>query len=252
MSFPYGTTYGKRGQQREKETSLIGGNPLGTVMVLPDGSLFVHAKAGGTIAAARLVQQDPTSTTYDADIAVAVAAAVGASSVSLTNAAATLAADRFAKGTMHVNDEAGEAFAYGIRTQGAATTTEDFTVELEEGDEIVVALTTSSQVGLRENAYDSVLISPATFTGMPVGVTPLPVVVDDFFWLQVYGRCALLSDAVIWIAGQPIVPSFTVAGSARTKPTVQTASGVSGVVGWAENVSASGEHGLAFLTIGAR
>lgn len=255
MPFLYGITTGNYGDEKVKSTSPFGNNPLGTVMILPDGRLFVMALAAGTIGVGKLAQQEVTSTTYDADIAVQAAWAAGAKSGVLTNAGAPLVVDTYLDGTMRVNDQAGEGFQYRIQKHDVATTTEDFTVFLHPDDPIITALTTSSQVGLRKTPYDDVIIWPASSgTGICLGVTCIDVVSGDYFWAQVYGSATILSDAVVLAAGQPVVPSFSVAGACRrayTAAGIFTTSGSKHIIGWAEDISASGEYGKVFLTLGA-
>ena len=223
-------------------------------MHLPDGRSFVWCKAAGTIPAGQLVAQDPTSTTYDNALVVPTARAIGASLVTLTNAVATLAKNKFADGYMHTESSTGLGYDYKIKSQTAATTTGAISVTLYENDTIRIALATTSKAGLRRHPCDSVVVWPTTATGIPIGVTKVAVVSGDYFWAQTYGMCALLSDAVVWRVGDPLRPSFSVAGAARVSGSVATGgvttSGSRAIIGFAGDISVSAEYQMAFLTIG--
>lgn len=230
------------------------GRQLGVRMHLPDGRSFVWCKSAGTIGAGKLVAQDPTSTTYDNGLVVPTARAIGASLVTLTNAVATLAVNKFKEGYLHIESSIGLGYDYKIKSQVAATTTGAISITLHENDGIRIALTTASKAGLRRHPCDAVVEWPTTATGIPIGVTKVAVVSGDYFWAQTYGLAALLSDAVVWRVGAPIKPSFSVAGAARdANPVAGTASTTSGskaVIGWAPDISVSAEYQMAFLTIG--
>jgi len=232
------------------------GRDLGVRGETPDGRSFVWAKGGGTIGAGKVVAESATSTTYDNALVVPTARAIGIKVITLTNAAATLAADRFKDGMLMITKLIGLGHQYRISAQAAATTTGAITVTLADDDGLFVALDTSSLAGMRQNPYQDVIIWPTTYTGVPVGVTPCAVSDNDYFWLQVYGPCLILSDAVVWVAGQPIKPSFSVAGAARTGVIASgvnaTTSGSKAIIGWARDVSVSADYAAAFLTIGAR
>ena len=247
---------GKYGWEKIVKNDNSRGRALGTVMVLPDGRKFVWTKAGGTIGAGKLAQESATSTTYDNALVVPTARAIGIKTITLTNAAATLAVDRFKDGMLMITKSTGLGYQYRIKSQAAATTTQAITVVIADDDGLGVALTTTSEAVMRQNPYQDVVIWPTTATGVPVGVTPVGVVDNDYFWLQVYGACLLLSDAVVWRVGAPIKPSFSVAGAARdANPVAGTASTTSGskaVIGWARDVSVSADYGAMFLTIGAK
>ena len=252
MSFPLAVPL-KAGMEKDTTSTNRRGRSIGTRGIMPDGREFVWSKAAATaIITGALCQQQATSATYDADIAVATAEAAGSVSIGLTNAGATLAVNTFQYGFMHVNDVDGEGHNYLIKSHTAATTTQGITVTLAEDDGIKVALTTSSQVGLRKHPYDAVIIYPTTLTGIPIGVTPIAITASHYFWMQTYGSCTALSDAVIGITGQPVVPSFSVAGAVRVQPKVYTTSGNRAVAGMWQNISVSTEYGLIFLTLGSR
>ena len=70
MGFP-NIVFGSYGDQYTTSSTPIGGNPLGTMMILPDGCEFVHAQCGGTtpLAAANLQQESVVDSNCIIDLA---------------------------------------------------------------------------------------------------------------------------------------------------------------------------------------
>lgn len=187
--------------------------PLGT-KYLPFGDLgpvFRYSKAGATGLAAGVLCQTAIPDSNEVAIAVATAAAIGALSVEVT-AGAAVTAGYFNEGWMVVYEDAGIGHTYKIKsheTMGAGGT---MTVNLDPMNPIKIALTTSSKVSLLKNKYDGLLINPTTLTGVPVGVTPVAVTANYYFWLCVRGVCGTLIDGAIAI-GNNVQPSNGTAGS---------------------------------------
>jgi hypothetical protein len=253
MAFPH-TIYGKFGDEKVTRTAQ-GAKKLGTRMELPDGRVFYYAKANGVIGAGKLVmQKDHTHSSHIKDLAVAAAAAVGATAINFTNAGAAIAADAFKDGLVFVNDVDGEGHAYVIRTNLAITTTATGNLTLEEDDSIAEALTTSSQIGLRTNKFlDCELYDNTDIDGIPLGVAPTEIADNEFFWCQTWGSAAVLTSGTV-ILGKLVLPKGTGAtsdGAVRARATASALSTDKGFpqVGIVESVAATTEYSLIFLTI---
>ena len=114
---------------------------------------------------------------------------------------------------------------------------------LEDGDPIITALTTSSEVTLIANQYNGVIIHAATETGVPVGVSVKAVTASQFGWIQTRGTVSCLSDATVTTTGDGVAASATTDGA----NTVGT--GVLSPIGYALTAGVSTEYRPIFLTI---
>lgn len=198
--------------------------------------VFYYAYAGGVaLAAGKLVTMaNPAAET---DKAVEAAAAAGTYEVTVTTAAAQTA---LAEGYMAVNDAAGEGLMYRIKTSAANADTATST-DLVLYDPIVTALTTSSEVTLLPNQfYDLDIMDDVT--DPIVGVPPIPVTANYYFWCQTWGPCPVLQSGTD-AAGSIMVPHTT--DGAVTTQTAYT----SNIVGYQLVVGVSGEYRPVFLML---
>ena len=225
--------------------------PLGTRMELPDGRVFRYAKAGGVaLDIGKLMAAAVVTTGHIKDLAVAATAAIGDTSLTITNASTAITENQYAEGYVFFNTAAGQGQICTIRSHPAETTTSGSCVlRLEDEDALTVALTTSSKVGLRKNVYKDVIVSPTTITGIPIGVTPIAVTLNYYFWIQTWGPAAVLTNGVL-VLGQKVAPGETTPGSVDVTPTNATgAAGQEVDVGQTINLGATTEYSLIFLTI---
>ena len=224
--------------------------PLGTVMKSPDGREFVYARAGAVdLAAGRLVQQAVVVSGHGTDIVVAAAAAIGATSVTITNNTTAIAANDYAEGYLPINDEAGEGYEYKVKSHPAADATASCVLTLEDEDGLRVALTTASQVGLRKHECDGVLVAPTTPTGIVVGVTVRAVTAAYYCWLLKKGPKAVLTNGTL-IRGLGVCRSGTTAGAVDVYPLNSVdASGQEVMIGEVMTVGASTEYSLVNFNI---
>jgi len=209
---------------------------IGTRVQVGD-RVFYYAYAGGTaLAAGKLLEN--AALTPEVNKACGTAAAAGAYEVTnITTAAAQL---YLAEGYLSVNDGAGEGLTYKIKSSKANASTSTST-DVTLYDPIVTALTTSSEVTLMHSPYYDLDLS-ATITNHIVGVAPIPVTANYYFWCQTWGPCALLQTSTD-AAGSIMVP-HTTDGSVTTL-SVYT----SNIVGFNMVVGANTEYRLAWLRI---
>ena len=218
--------------------------------------MYRYAKCGGSaVTKGKLCQQAASGSDHIKDLAVAAAAAVGATTITITNGATTaITADMFKDGWVYVNDVDGEGQACRIKSNTAADTDASCTLTLYSDYALTTALTTDSQVGLRKNRYDSFVVNPTTPTGVPIGVTPRDFTASYYGWLQVSGPAAVLTHGTV-VVGKTVVPSISntpVAGAVEspvlTEGTPNTGANQP-VVGWVMSVAASTEYSLIDLKI---
>jgi len=209
---------------------------IGTRLQVGD-RVFYYAYAGGTaLAAGKLVEN--ASLTPEVNKACGTAAAAGAYEV--TNITTAAAQAYLAEGYLSVNDADGEGLTYKIKSSKANATTSTST-DVVLYDPIITALTTSSEVTLMHNPYWDLDIA-ATITNHIVGVPPIPVTANYYFWCQTWGPCAILQTGTD-AAGSILVPSTT--DGAVTSQTLYT----SNIVGFQLVVGVSGEYRLVWLRI---
>lgn len=244
MGFPVTTT----GPLAEiYATSAAQKYPLGQDIVTPDGRRYVYAKNGGVaLSVARAVQQSVVVSGHETALAVAADAAVGATSVTLTNATTAITANMYKSGYMFLKD--GQMLL--IKSHPAESTGSGSCVfTLVDEDALRVALTTASRAGLRKNRYDGVLVAPTTPTGVVAGVTVAAVSADYYCWLQTKGPANVLTNGTL-IRGLGIARSGTTPGAVDVYPLNSVgASGQEQMLGTVMTVGTTAEYSLVDLNI---
>ena len=187
-------------------------HPLGAVGMTPDGRCFRWAFAGEAIGAGQLVMQKGAVANHDMDLATAAAAAVGATTITVTLGATAASEDQYEDGAIYINDGAGEGHLYAIRSHPAADASASLVVTLHET--VREALTTGTSLsGLIENDYKDVEIYDADdIDGPALGVAPAEVANDEYFWLQTSGRAAVLIQGTV-VNGDAVEASQTTDGA---------------------------------------
>ena len=209
MAFTYGTLWGDYGDEKVTGTSQI--HPYGTRMVLPDGRVFYYGQTDGAQTAGAICQSAVGVANHDMDLAVNTAAA-GAKSLSVTVGGTAVTANQYADGYVYVNDGTGEGHIYKVRQHDAISSAGSGTINLYDGDAIVVAFEAATIVGLAKNPYKDFVVYPTTATGHAVGVAATDFDDDDFGWLQTWGPAAVLCD-VAFVIGNHVRVSDNTAGS---------------------------------------
>jgi len=209
MAFTYGTLWGDYGDEKVTGTSQI--HPYGTRMVLPDGRVFYYGQTDGAQTAGAICQSAVGVANHDMDLAVNTAAA-GAKSLSVTVGGTAVTANQYADGYVYVNDGTGEGHIYKVRQHDAISSAGSGTINLYDGDAIVVAFEAATIVGLAKNPYKDFVVYPTTATGHAVGVAATDFDDDDYGWLQTWGPAAVLCD-VAFVIGNHVRVSDNTAGS---------------------------------------
>lgn len=219
-------------------TSTTQQHALGELVQANDGRAYRYALAGATALVAGKLQQSAAQVTGDQNL-TAVAAAIG-DLVLASTTTVTWTANQYANGYAMITVTPGVGYQYKIAGHAAFTSAAPSVVL---SDAIQVALTTTSRIDIIKNAFDSVIVNPATASSAPIGVAVMPVPIAGYGWLQVLGVCNVLADGAI-TTGTTLVASNAVAGA------VEPFAGVQAVLGHAMSGIADTEYGAVKLIIG--
>lgn len=215
---------------------------LGSKAVTPDGRVFRYCKAGATALVAGKVYDAPIEVANHTNITV-VAGAAGATSFTATLGATAATVNQYAGGVAVVNDVDGQGFTYSIKSHLAVDSSGVITVELDDDEPIVTALTTSSQVTLVANPYNGVVVHATTEVSHPVGIGNTQITAAQFGWIQTRGAVAALCGAALQTIGASVAASDTVAGA------VEIGDGILAVLGHSITAGVATEYNPVFLTI---
>jgi len=184
------------------------------------------------------------TTTYQHDL-TPVAAAIGATQVTITTVTDTIAANLFAGGTLIISDGGasigqGEKYRIVSHTGGAAGA---LIFTLDRG--LSTAWTTSSRITICTNLYKAVIQAPVTTpTGMIVGVPTIAVTSEYYHWQQTWGLANVLNKTAL-TAGTNVLRDVTAAGSCAVDDGILTNEAI-GYSGWVTDTT---DSGLVFLQI---
>lgn len=223
-SFP-NVIYGGYGDDKKTHSASPGGMPLGQKMVLPDGRVFRLAKAGSATAlTAGVVVSTTAAVTGHGAIAgsglLASATATenlsGQNLVHLITKTVAVTKDQYAGGYMNVQLSAGNAEVYHIKANDSAATAARCKFELDENIKTAFAAG-STAVSLRKSAYtDAIVYATGTVIARIMGVTPAPVAVNQYFWVQRGGLASVRQSATVCVVGQGVFADTAIAGSVTT------------------------------------
>jgi hypothetical protein len=200
-------------------TELPSGLYLGSLQFGENGKAFRLVKAGGSaLVVGNTLQSSANATITDFDgLAVATAAAAGATQVTLTNGSTAVTANLLDGGTFVVSTSstasANIGEEYTIVGHGTATGGASLLVFLDRP--LRTALTTATTtVALRRSPWSGVVQSTGgAATGTPVGVAIYPIPASSFGWVQTKGVAGVLSDNSTFAVGSAVGPSVAVAGA---------------------------------------
>jgi len=161
--------------------------PLGFRVPLSDGRVFHYTEnASVALAAGKLIGSPLVFTEIERTITAA--AAQFATQVTYT-AVGTITSNQYQDGFLCVVDGAGEGLQYKIKSHPAIAAAATGTITLYDG--IITALDTTSDVMLLPSLYKDVILNPDVIL-KTLGVPPIPVTADYFFWTQTWGQALVL------------------------------------------------------------
>lgn len=235
-----GTFFGPAGEHFDDYASPSGGNagrfPAGHTLITPDKRTFRFTENDGTAEVAGDLYQSALPIANATEQVVDVATAIGATALSATLGATAAAVDLYAEGTVHSNKTTG--LGYGFRIRRAVATGDGhaavlasgvITVNLEPGETLQVALTTSSELTFTQNRHRVVLIHDSPPTASLAGVSPAVAAADRWYWSQTEGDAAVLTSGTL-VIGDLCVPSATVDGAVMPSAAFETDGPYVGVV----------------------
>ena len=190
---------------------------LGQRLRLEDNRIYRYAENFDTALITGSLVEGKPYVSGDNDLAVATAAAVGDTDLSIT-CTQTTAADYYAEGWCAVTKAAAAAAlgqAFQVRTH-IVLSAAAVTFYLKANTPVVVAIAAADEVGFTPCVYKDVVIAATTLAGMLAGVAHCALPADYFGWLQTGGVGAVKAatstvlgnhvDAITAAAGRAGVP----------------------------------------------
>jgi len=216
-----------------------------------DGRIFHYARAGSTaLVCGDLIQTavDCFTANEQQDLAIPTASAAGDNWIWATIGTDSVTEDQCKDGYIVISDGSaaqggGQIYQIDHHAASAAGNVQFFLY-----DKLEVLASTSAKAGLIQNPYRNVIQQPITTpTGFTVGVAPVAVTANYYFWLQTWGWCSCLNTGGL-VVGVQVVVGTAVAGSCATE--VAGASSVATpLIGMAGHTADDGDWALIYLQI---
>jgi hypothetical protein len=217
-------------------------HPLGFKMKATDGRVWRYGLADSNGSTAGQLYVSNANEANHANVTVQTAAAINATSVTVTLGATAATANEYADGLLIPSDVAPEGIAgFEIKSHPAADASATLALALKEP--LSEAFTTSSQVTLIHNPYRAVETT-TTQTIPPAGVASVDITASYYGWYQTRGPAAVLIDATAPAVGLSVTISDATAGAVETLD----ADGETNL-GYMLAAGVSGEFNPVFLTI---
>lgn len=168
-----------------------------------DEKMYRYARAGATALGAGVFTVGEAIAAAHQNEAILAAEAIGTKTLTVTVTAGTaIDENELQGGEFLINDATGEGHTYVIESNTAITTaTTEVNLTLKRG--LKVALDTTSEFTLIRNPMWGAIVS-TTLTLPLIGVTPIAVTADYYFWAQRVGNCSVLNDSTTMVTGQNI------------------------------------------------
>ena len=181
----------------------VQGAKLGEELTLPTNRVYRYAKNGIAPLAIGTVVQAVRPNEAHSNLTCAAAAAK-ATSITVTLGTAPANTNEYAEGYLFINDAAGQGYVYDVISHPFAAAAG--TLMLAIRDDVVAALTTSSQATLLQNVYDDVNKPYGGPWDIICGVVPVAVPANEYFWCQVRGPAVVLQEGAMF-AGRGVMAS---------------------------------------------
>lgn len=205
-------------RQQFDEISSTQKHPVGLRVFRPGtDEEFIYSQAGASDLNPGMLALAAADVDNHINIAVATNAAIGDQKVQVTLGATAATADQYRDGSLMVNDATGEGHKYLIESHPAADASASLWVTLKPETRIKVALVAgTSEVTLCRHP-NRLTVESATEENCAVGITPVSVTANYYYWAQVGGLACCLIDGTPAV-GTSMVPG-SVAGSLKAIPT---------------------------------
>jgi hypothetical protein len=231
-------------QQAARKVSADKLHRIGTIAETADGKVYRYAQAGASNLVAGNLQIGPSLVANHTNRTLATGSAIGSSTVSVPLGATAVAKDDYRDGYLSVNDGVGEGIVHLIAGNSAAAISGTTTVQLDNTEPIIVALTSGSDVTLKKNNWSGTVLSAVGQADFPAGVPNVAVTAAYYYWAQTGGEASVLNDASTVARGAELTISAATAGAVGLKDAAGEVK-----VGVATEAFVSTENRAAFLTI---
>jgi len=247
MGYP-NVIYGVYGDEKNAQSTKIGGLPLGQSMILPDGRKFRHAHASSAASLlAGVVVQGAAPVTGHGQIsgsgllasATTTENKIGDTAVYLTNKSVAITKNQYADGVLTVIGPAGSTAyigrTYRIKENDSCAVSTKVKFTLYPEDPLVADMAPGSTLcAPRHNNFEGCIVFADT--SPPAGVVPTAVSAGFYFWAQRSGDAACIQSATVCVDGDPVMCDTALAGSVTLTPTV-AATADTAVISTAYNLS---------------
>lgn len=215
---------------------------LGAYGETRDGRGFRYCQAGAVDLVAGNVIQAAATVTNHLNLTPS-AAAIGATSISITLGATAAAVNLYQFGYLAASTGPGNGYVYRIKSHAVVTASGVMTAFLDTEDGLIVAYTTSSRIDLRQNRYANVIQSPVTtMTGPAVGVAVSIIPASGWGWIQTKGPASALNVGTAG-AGVSVGPPTTSAGAMAVNTSTNQ------IIGTMLDAGVDAKNSFVFLTI---
>jgi hypothetical protein len=145
---------------------------------------------------------------------------VGSRFVQVTIASVT--ADQFAGGTLHITDDTGEGYTYRIKGNTATGDPATGDIRLSLYDPIQVALDATSDIAITGSLYANLEPATAAVDEVVAGVTVATQAAADYGFVQTSGAATVLTAGTVVIADPVIIGAVAGAVSPFTAASAET------------------------------
>lgn len=192
--------------------------PIGQKLEAADGRVFRYVQTAGAVNAGQVVSPDLSAVGLtDTDNQVDAAVTAGTRTFRFDGAAfASISANQFSGAFLITTDDAGEGFTYRLSENIASENTDEITVTLTYSEGVVVALATTTDVGIIPNMWAEVVAATAATDFAPSGVAVATMADNDYGWVTTWGPTAVLQDGTI-AGGDEVYLSDGVAGAVQVQ-----------------------------------
>lgn len=214
--------------------------PLGHRMQIGERVFHYTENGGSGLSAGTLLQSEVPSGDFTGLAVATVAAGQDELTVTLGSTAATQ--NEYRNGYLWADGGTNIGHVYKIKEHPAiaASAAGVFTLY----DPLVEALTNGTEtVSLVKCPYKDVIIHPSVPTAHVVGVAPIDVTADYYFWCQTWGPAAVLTEGTVVIANHAAVGDGTDGAVQAADTDIEL------IVGDVMRVEGSGEKSLIYLRL---
>ena len=225
--------------------------PLGTMIMEGGLRRWSYCKAGAVALSPGKLVQTPVPKAGHQDMVMA-AAAIDATSITITPATVPVVVDEYNGGLFVVNDGAANAEGQARRVKDIPAIVHTVTgvVTLADDEGISIAVIATDTATLTRNPFFQVIVHPSPPTNRVLGAPMTLIGASNFGWLCTYGECVILMDGVCVISDQVMASNDDDGGVeayALTEGTPNVA--IEAPVGKVTQVNIDTEFGLVWLNL---